>query len=200
MMLNVGILVFNGVGLLDFAGPYEVFTVTSKLNDKQFFNTFTISRDGKEIQTVDGLKIVPDYSFENHPSVDILIIPGGEGAKVEMNELQILQWIRRNYEQSQVTASVCSGALILGKIGLLDDLESITHHEDIDELQEIAPQTTINRQNRFVSYGKVMTSAGSSAGIDLALYIVKKFCGAEIGNKTIVYLEYGQWQNIAVGN
>ena len=199
-MLNVGILVFNGVGLLDFAGPYEVFTVTSKLNHKQFFNTFTISRDGKEIQTVDGLKIVPDYSFDNHPSIDILIIPGGEGTKVEMNELQILQWIRRNYEKSQVTASVCSGALILGKIGLLDDLESITHHEDIDELQEIAPQTTINRQSRFVSYGKVMTSAGSSAGIDLALYIVKKFCGAEIGNKTIVYLEYGQWQNIPVGN
>ena len=195
-MLNVGIFLFDKVELLDFAGPYEVFSVTSELNDRKLFRVFTVSSDGNEIKTVNGLKVVPDYSFDSHPPIDVLIIPGGEGTKVEMNKPPILQWLQRNHENSQVIASVCSGALLLGKLGLLNHLESTTHHEAIGHLQEIAPQTTVNRQNRFISYGKVMTSAGISAGIDLSLHIVKKFYGEAIGNKTIVYLEYGEWQKV----
>ena len=195
-MLNVGFFLFNKVELLDFAGPYEVFSVTSELDDQKLFKVFSVSCDGKEIETDNGLKVVPDYSFNNHPPIDILIIPGGGGAKAEISKDPVLQWLKQIHKNTQVTASVCSGALLLGKLGLLDNLESTTHHETIAHLQEIAPQTTINRQNRIISYGKVMTSAGSSAGIDLALHIVKKFYGEEIGNRTIVYLEYGEWQKV----
>jgi transcriptional regulator GlxA family with amidase domain len=193
-MLNIGIFLFDHVELLDFAGPYEVFSVTSELNDYQLFKTFTITRDGNEIKTVNGLKVVPDYSFDNHPPIDILIIPGGVGTKEEMNKPAVLEWLQRNYETSEITFSVCSGARLLGKLGLLDNLESITHHEVVPHLQEIAPKTIINRDKRIVDNGKILTSAGISAGIDLSLYVVEKLCGIKVKNKTIVYMEYGEWE------
>jgi transcriptional regulator GlxA family with amidase domain len=195
-MLNVGVFLFNNVELLDFAGPYEVFSVTSELNDYQLFTTFTITPYGDEIKTVNGLKVIPDYSFDNHPAMDILIIPGGVGTKEAMNKPAVLEWLQRNYETAKITFSVCSGARLLGKLGLLDNLESITHHEVIPHLQEIAPQTIINRAQRFVDNGKVMTSAGISAGIDLSLYVVEKLCGIEVKNKTMVYMEYGDWEQL----
>jgi transcriptional regulator GlxA family with amidase domain len=195
-LLNIGIFLFEKVELLDFAGPYEVFSVASELNNDNLFNVFTVSSDGNVIKTVNGLKVVPDYSFDNHPPIDILMIPGGEGTKAEINKPPILQWLQRNYANSKVVASICSGALLLGKLGFLDRLESTTHHEVIANLQELAPLTIINRQNRFISYGKIMTSAGISAGIDLSLHIVEKFCGRDIVNEVVVYLEYGEWQKV----
>jgi transcriptional regulator GlxA family with amidase domain len=193
-MLNVGVFLFDNVELLDFAGPFEVFSVTSELNDYQLCKVFTISRDGDAIKTVNGLKVLPDFSFSNHPVIDILLVPGGVGTKDEMNKQPVLKWLQQNYETAQVTASVCSGARLLGRLGLLDNVESITHHEVIPELQEIAPKTLINKQRRFIDNGKVMTSAGISAGIDLSLHIVEKFWGEKIKNKTVVYMEYGDWE------
>jgi transcriptional regulator GlxA family with amidase domain len=195
-MMNVGIFLFNDVELLDFAGPYEVFSVTSELNDYQLFKVFTISQDGKEIKTVNGLKILPDFSFGNHPDIDVFIIPGGVGTKLEMSKPAVLKWIHQNYQTSQLTFSVCSGARILGKLGLLDDLECITHHEVIPDLQEIAPRAIINRQKRFIDNGRILTSAGISAGIDLSLYVVEKIYGMQVKNKTIVYMEYGDWEKL----
>lgn len=193
--MNVGIFLFDNVELLDFAGPYEVFSVTSELNDYRLFKVFTITQNGTTIKTVNGLKVMPDYSFKNHPRIDILIIPGGVGTKNELNKQPVLLWIRQNYETSKTTVSVCSGARLLGKLGLLDNLESITHHEVIPHLQEIAPKTIIKNEKRFIDSGKVMTSAGISAGIDLSLYLVEKLCGEEIKNKTIAYMEYGDWES-----
>ena len=195
-MLNVGIFLFDDIELLDLAGPYEVFSVTSELNDYQLFKVFTITQDGREIKTVNGLKVLPDYSFDNHPAIDILVIPGGVGTKLEMNKPAVLEWIDRNYQSSQLTFSVCSGARILGKLGLLDNLESITHHEVIPHLQEIAPRTIINRRSRFIDNGRILTSAGISAGIDLSLYGVEKLYGVKVKNKTIVYMEYGDWEKL----
>jgi Transcriptional regulator containing an amidase domain and an AraC-type DNA-binding HTH domain len=195
-MLNVGIFLFDKIELLDFAGPYEVFSVTSELNDYQLFKVFTITQEGTAIATVNGLKVFPDYGFANHPGIDILMIPGGVGTKNEMNKEPVLKWLRQNYETSKVTASVCSGARLLGTLGWLDNIEATTHHEVMAHLQEIAPKTMINKDRRFIDSGKIMTSAGISAGIDLSLYIVEKFCGEKIKNKTIVYMEYGDWQRI----
>ncbi len=195
-MLNVGIFLFDDIELLDLAGPYEVFSVTSELNDYQLFKVFTITQDGREIKTVNGLKVLPDYSFDNHPAIDILVIPGGVGTKLEMNKPAVLEWIDRNYQSSQLTFSVCSGARILGKLGLLDNLESTTHHEVIPHLQEIAPRTIINRRSRFIDNGRILTSAGISAGIDLSLYGVEKLYGVKVKNKTIVYMEYGDWEKL----
>jgi transcriptional regulator GlxA family with amidase domain len=195
-MLNVGVYLFDDIELMDFAGPYEVFSVTAELNDYQLFKVFSISRDGNPIRTVNGLKVTPDYGFANHPPIDILIVPGGVGTKTELQKPEVLSWLRQNYETSRITFSVCSGARLLGKLGLLEQLESITHHEVIPELLALAPQTRIQTSRRFVDNGKIMTSAGISAGIDLSLYVVGKLFGQEIRDKTAVYMEYGDWEKL----
>jgi len=193
-MYNVGIWLFNHTELLDFAGPFEIFSLTSELNDNELFNVFTVSQYGAVIKTVNGLKIAPDYSFGDHPAIDILIIPGGIGTTTEMNNQEALDWILENHTTALITMSVCSGARLLGKLGLLDGLEATTHHQVIRHLQEIAPQAIIRADKRFVDTGKIMTSGGISAGMDLSLYVVAKLYGEPIARKTMEYLEYGDWQ------
>lgn len=193
-MYNVGIFLFDNVELLDFAGPYEVFSVTAELNDFKLFKVFTLSRDGLVIKSVNGLKVVPDYSFDNHPPIDILIIPGGVGTKVEMEKEEVIKWLQDNHQTTKVTMSVCSGARILGRAGLLDGIECTTHHEVIEHLRHIAPLAKINPDCRFTDNGKTCTSAGISAGIDLSLHLVEKLSEAGIAQKTKTYMEYGDWR------
>ena len=194
-MRNVGIYLFNNVELLDFAGPYEVFSVTSELNNYEIFRVFTVTEDGGPVKSVNGLKIIPDCSIKDHPQIDILIIPGGDGTKAVINNSVVLDWIRKVYEKTEIMMSVCSGARIPGVLGLIDNLESTTHHEVFGDLRRIAPLTIINEEKRFIDNGRIMTSGGISAGIDLSLHIVKKLCGKSIADKTIRYMEYGDWKN-----
>jgi transcriptional regulator GlxA family with amidase domain len=194
-MYNVGIFLFNDIELLDFAGPYEVYSVTSELNSYQLFKVSTITQDGLGIKSVNGLRVEPEYNFENHPPIDVLVIPGGVGTKTEMEKEVVLNWLKQNYEASKITMSVCSGARLLGKLGLLDNLEATTHHEVLEHLKEIAPKAILKERQRFIDTGKIMTSAGISAGIDLSLYVVEKFYGPEIRKKTMVYMEYGNWES-----
>lgn len=194
--LNVGIFLFNEVEVLDFAGPFEVFSVTAELNDYQLFKVFTVTEDGGEICTVNGLRVTPDYGFANHLPIDVLIVPGGAGTKVEMNNASILQWLKEQYNTSQITMSVCSGTRLLGKLGLLDNLEMITHHEVIEEMQRIAPKAIIKENARYTDNGKILTSAGISAGIELSLYAVEKLFGKAAADKTAIYMEYGNWREL----
>ncbi len=189
-MQNVGILIFSDVEVLDFAGPYEVFSVASEMHEYKYFNVFTISENGELITTVNGLKVQPDYSFDSHPDIDILVIPGGFGSRKLIKNEKVLNWVKRNYLKSKITCSVCSGALVLGKLGLLDNLNSTTHHQVTELLKEIAPLTNVDKEKRYIDNGKVMTSAGISAGIDLALHIVKKIYGIDAEIKTVEHMEY----------
>jgi transcriptional regulator GlxA family with amidase domain len=195
-MNNVGIFVFHDIELLDFAGPYEVFSVTSELNNYQLFKVFTIASDSGVVQSVNGLRVVPDFTFNNHPPVDILVVPGGAGTKAEIKKREVLDWVHKTFENSKITMSVCSGARILGSLGLLDHIESITHHEVIAHLKEIAPNTLINPDKRFIDTGRIMTAGGISAGIDLSLHIIRKLHGETTVNKTIRYMEYGNWRSL----
>ncbi|TCL72309.1 DJ-1/PfpI family protein [Hydrogenispora ethanolica] len=195
-MLNVGFFIFDQMELLDFAGPYEVFAVTSELNDDGLFKLFSVSGDGKAIQTVNGLKVLPDYGFGEHPAIDLLVVPGGVGTRDEMNKPAVLEWLSGAQRQARYTMSVCSGARLLGKMGLLDGVEATTHHEVLPHLREIAPQAIIRPEARFIDNGAILTSAGISAGIDLALYLVEKLHGAEIARKTRIYMEYGNWEEL----
>jgi transcriptional regulator GlxA family with amidase domain len=195
-MLNVGIFMFDDIELLDFAGPFEVFSVSSSLNQNELFEVFTVTEDGKAIKSVNGLKVLPDYSFLDHPQIDILIIPGGIGSKTEMQKETVLQWIKDNYNSARLTMSVCSGARLLGKLGLLDGVECITHHEVIPELIEIAPKGIVKTGNRFLGKDKLYTSAGVSAGIDLSLHIVKMLYGSSVEAETRIYMEYEDWENL----
>lgn len=191
-MYSVGIFLFDDMELLDFAGPYEVFSVTGELNDGAL-RVFTITRDGNAVKTVNGLTVLPDYGFLNHPAIDILVIPGGVGTKAEMSKDDALAWIGETHQSTKLTMSVCSGARLLGKLGLLDGHECTTHHEVAAHLQEIAPSALINLEKRFVGDGRLYTSAGISAGIDLSLHIVEKLFGRDVMQKTKVYMEYGDW-------
>lgn len=194
--LSVGIFLFNEVELLDFAGPFEVFTVTAELNNHRFFNVFTITENGGQIRTVNGLRVVPDYDFTNHPPIDLLIVPGGAGTKAEMIKESVLKWLKAQYETSEHTMSVCSGTRLLGKLGLLDHMEMVTHHEVITEMKEIAPKAIIKEDARFTDNGRILTSAGISAGIELSLYVVEKLYGKKIADKTAIYMEYGNWKDL----
>ena len=191
-MKNVGIYLFNKVELLDFAGPYEVFSTTSELNDHKVFKVFTISEDGGAIKSVNGLIVIPDYSFDNHPKIDILIIPGGEGTKNEIKKKKVMEWVNKTQGSAEIMATVCSGARIPAVLGLLDGLDATTHHSVIDDVKKLAPNVIIDHTKRFIDNGKIMTSGGISAGIDLSLHIVKKLCGEETANKTMEYMEYGE--------
>ncbi|MEA4872667.1 MAG: DJ-1/PfpI family protein [Synergistaceae bacterium] len=190
-MKNVGIYLFNKVELLDFAGPYEVFSSTSELSDHKDFKVFTISEDGGAIKSVNGLIVIPDYSFDNHPKIDILILPGGEGTKNEIKKKKVMEWVNKTQESAEILATVCSGARIPAVLGLLDGLQATTHRSVIDDVKKLAPKVTIDHTKRFIDNGKIMTSGGISAGIDLSLHIVKKLCGEETANKTMTYMEYG---------
>ncbi len=189
-MKTIGILLFDDMELLDFAGPYEVFSVANELNDFRLFNVFTISETGQAIRSVHGMKVLPDYSINNSPAIDILLIPGGDGTKKVVSNALLMKWILVSCEESEITFSVCSGARVLARLGLLDNMEFATHHLVIDDVLGYTSGARINNEKRFVDNGRIMTSAGISAGIDLALHIVEKLHGPFVKEETIAYMEY----------
>jgi transcriptional regulator GlxA family with amidase domain len=198
-LLSVGIFLFDKIELLDFAGPYEVFSVTSELNDFKLFQIYTISADGRPIQTINGLRVMVDCSFDNHPPLDILVVPGGVGTRSEVKNEKVLEWIGKTHQSTKITMSVCTGAVLLGKLGLLDGLESTTHHEVFDLLEDVAPRTIITPEKRWHDHDRVMTSGGISAGIDLSLHVVEKLFGAVAKQRTMAYMEYGEWHGLETG-
>jgi transcriptional regulator GlxA family with amidase domain len=168
---KVGILLFNQVEVLDFAGPFEVFSVTTgkQLTDKPFF-VYTVAQTKNPIQARNGLTVVPDYDFKSAPDFDILIIPGGYGAEeVEINNPTVLEWISRSAKKASITASVCTGAFLLAKAGLLNGKSATTHWMDIDRLKKEFPEIRVLEDKKFVDEESIMTSGGISAGIDMSL-------------------------------
>ena len=191
---NVAILIFDDVEILDFCGPYEVFGVTGTGNDSQPFNVYTVAEHSKPILARNQLSINPQYTIANCPPSDILLVPGGFGTRREMHNLVLIDWIAKCSLQSELLLSVCTGALLLAKAGLLENLAATTHHLAIDLLEEVAPNTEIRAGDRFVDNGKIILSAGISAGIDMSLYVVAKLLGKEEAIETAQYMEY-DWKS-----
>lgn len=193
MTKNVAILLFNEVEVLDFAGPFEVFSITNSLEGDSLFNVYTVAETTQPILARNHLSINPDYTLENHPLPDIVIIPGGFGSRAALKQDHIIQWVQKSTQQAELVLSVCTGALILAKAGLLNGLTATTHHHAFEELRQLAPQTTIITDQRFVDNGKILTSGGISAGIDLSFYAIAKLCGEAVAVQTAQYMEY-DWQ------
>lgn len=187
---NVAIILFDDVEVLDFAGPFEVFSVTNELNNYQLLNVYTVAPAKIPIIAKNGLSINPDYDFTDVPKPDILIIPGGYGARAMLQQPDVINWIRENSFTAEKVMSVCTGAFLLAKAGLLEDLKATTHYQVFDTLAELAPNTEILKNERFVDNGKILTSAGVSAGIDMSLHVVALLYGKEEANKTAKYIEY----------
>jgi transcriptional regulator GlxA family with amidase domain len=190
MKKNVAILLFDDVEVLDFAGPYEVFAVTDELLGHQVFHTFTMALKPGTVRARNGLKIVPDFTLENCPNPHLIIIPGGAGTRLLLNMPALHEWLRVKSRTADVVMSVCTGSLVLARAGLLDYLRATTHHENFEELRQNAPRTEVIETDRFVDNGKVLTSAGISAGIDCSLHVVARLCGEDAANRTAHYMEY----------
>lgn len=198
---NVAILIFDDVEVLDFCGPFEVFSITGKRDGSDPFNVYTVA-EHTPIAARNALSVNPHYTLETCPQPDILIIPGGGGQRAdgtpfgtrkEMHNAALLTWITQCYPQAEQVLSVCTGTLILAKAGLADDKAATTHHMAFDELRRVAPKTEIREGDRVVDSGKIIFSGGISAGIDAAFYLVAKLLGQAIALETATYMEYN-WQ------
>lgn len=188
---NVGIFIFDDAEVLDFAGPFEVFSVTSQINGHKPFNVFTIARTKATVLAVNGLRIAPDYSINDHPRIDILIVSGGQGTRTVMKDPDVLQWVREVYDRSELTLSICSASRIFGALGILDGKNFCTHHEVYDHMSEIAPKAKPQKEKRFIkSTDKLFTSGGISAGIDLSFSAIGDLLGKEVATRTAEYMEY----------
>lgn len=187
---RVCIVIFDEVEVLDFCGPFEVFSVTGGRQELAPFEVSTVAEEARPVTARGGLSINPAYSFESYAGADILIVPGGMGTRREMKNPTTLEWVRQQAAGAELVLSVCSGALVLGSAGLLDGLTATTHHGALDELRSINSSITVKSDERFVDNGRVITSAGISAGIDMSLHVVARLLGLEQAIETAQYMEY----------
>lgn len=190
-MKNLGIFAFDDMEVLDFAGPFEVFSVANQLSSYKLLKIRVASADKKTIIAKNGLTIKTDFRLEDLENLDFLVIPGGDGTKKVIQRKEVLNHIKKLTSQSTWTMSVCSGSRILGKTGFLDHKPYCTHHEVFDSMREIVPSGVPQRDLRFAqSDQRIWTAAGISAGIDLALHLTELTFGKELAIKTAQYMEY----------
>ena len=189
---TVGILLFNEVEVLDFAGPYEVFSIATARDKKnKLFCVRTVAETKKTISARNGLQVTPDYDFLDCPKLDILIIPGGYGAEeIEIHNKKLLTWIKERAADASIVASICTGAFLLAEAGLLNGKQATTHWMDIDRLEREYPDVSVQRNVKYVDQGSILTAGGISAGINLSFYLLKKLYGDSIAECTARRMEY----------
>jgi len=194
--LNVGILLFDQVEVLDFAGPFEVFSrtrlvpgVESRRSEESApFVVFTVAASRAPINATAGLQVLPRYAFADAPPIDILVVPGGFGTRALLADAGALDWIRNAAKGARLVTSVCTGSLLLAKAGLLADRRATTHWGALDLLESLGG-VRVDREKRVVDDG-VVTSAGVASGIDMAFYVVETLFGREVAQETAHYIEY----------
>jgi transcriptional regulator GlxA family with amidase domain len=190
MRRNVAILLFDDVEVLDFAGPFEVFAVTDELRSHGAFNVYTVAALPGSVRARNGLMVLPGFTLADCPAPHILVVPGGQGTRILLGNNVLLKWIRDKSLAAEVTMSVCTGSLLLGKAGLLDGLRATTHHGALNLLREVAPAAVVEPGARFHDNGSVITSGGVSAGIDSSLHLVGRLLGEPTAAATASQMEY----------
>lgn len=194
---TVGILIFDGVEVLDFAGPYEVFSrtrltpgVESRRSEETApFRVFTVAARRDPVTATGGLRVLPDFDRATAPSIDVLVVPGGFGTRVLLQNAEILAWIRQTAAGARCVSSVCTGSLLLASAGLLAGRRATTHWGALHRLAELDPTIRVEADARVVDDG-IVTSAGVSAGIDMALALVESMHGRAVANETARYMDY----------
>ena len=192
---QVGIVLFDDIEVLDFCGPFEVFSATRLNEDKRRaepspFEVSLIAETLAHVTTTGGMRVMPHYSFENCPPIDILVVPGGWGTRKELNNPAMLEWLRKQAAEVETLTSVCTGSMLLGFAGLLDGLHATTHWRSLDWMRDSFPEVIVEYEQHVVSDGRVLTSAGISAGIDMALKVVARYHGEDIARATAAHMEY----------
>ena len=194
---NTAILIFDGVEVLDFAGPFEVFSRTRlepgvesrRRDDSAPFRVYTVAPERREVVATGGLRVTANFTFEDAPRSDLVVVPGGFGTRALVQHSPTLDWLRRAAAEAKLMTSVCTGAALLARAGLLAGKRATTHWGSYDWLASLDPSVTVERGARYVEDG-VITSAGVSAGIDMAFAVVERRCGKEVADETAHYIEY----------
>ena len=195
MTRTIGIYVFDKVEVLDFAGPYEVFTCAARVAENIGlggglpFRVRTIGRTSAMLRARAGLSVLPETDFDHAGRIDVLIVPGGV-VTAELNQPEVIRWIAGMARDCELVASVCNGALLLAEAGLLDGQPATTHWADMDELRQGWPQVQIVENRRWVDNGRVVTAGGISAGIDMSLHLVERLASRELALLTARQMEY----------
>src|SRR6266550_3536939 len=185
---NLAILIFDGVQIIDYTGPYETFGHTYS-NDGPAFNIYTVSEKTAPITTAMGMSVNPKYSFENAPEPDLLLVPGGN-VNGQLENQNVIKWIQNKSGNAEIVMSVCNGAFILAKAGLLDGLEATTTAGLIPPFRQAAPKTRVVDDQRFVDNGKIITTAGLSSGIDGSLHVIERLFGRGTAQMAALGMEY----------
>jgi len=192
---RVGILVFPDVEVLDFCGPFEVFSVT-RLNEEARreepspFEVLLVAERSEIVVTTGGMKVTPDHTLESCPPLDILVVPGGWGTRAEIKNVRLVAWIGERARQVETLTSVCTGSMLLGQAGLLDGRHATTHWRSLQRMRDAFPAVTVEEKLHVVEDGHVLTSAGISAGIDMALRVVARYHGEAVARNTARNMEY----------
>jgi transcriptional regulator GlxA family with amidase domain len=192
---RVGILIFPNVEVLDFCGPYEVFSVTRlheerRREESSPFEVLLVAEGADPLAATGGLRVIPDATLETCPPLDILVVPGGWGTRQEISNQRVLTWIAERAKEVTTLTSVCTGAMLLGQAGLLDGRRATTHWRSLDWMRQSFPAVTVEDKLHVVEDGSVLTSAGISAGIDMALLVVARYFGEAVGRATARHMEY----------
>ena len=188
--IPVAFAISEGVTVIDFAGPWEVFQDVhvrergKDMDEQMPFQLFTVSETIEPLTGSGGLKLVPDYTFDTVPPPKIVVVPAQRGSQA------LHAWLRKVTPATDVTMSVCTGAFQLGKAGLLSGKSATTHHEFLDRFEKSFPDVSVKRGLRFVENEKISTAGGLSSGIDLALRVVDRYFGRDVAQATATYMEY----------
>jgi transcriptional regulator GlxA family with amidase domain len=195
MGVKTGVLVFADVEVLDFCGPFEVFSATrldepTRREELSPFDVFLVAETAATVTTSGGMRVLPQRTFATCPSLDLLVVPGGWGTRREVSNTRLVEWVAKQARSAKYVTSVCTGSFILGQAGLLAGKQVTTHWKSLDRMRAVFPTLTVEEDVRWVEDGNVLTSAGISAGIDLALVVVAKLFGESVARATAQHMEY----------
>ena len=186
MNRTIGIVLFDGAEELDWAGPWEVLTAGARDDDQ----VITVAPSTDPVHCAKGLRVLADYSLDDCPPLDVILVPGGPGARAQRTNDAMTDFVAAQHSQSEWTTSVCTGAFILHAAGALEGKQATTHWAAFDEFLGFAPEQRLDRDARWVVDGKVVTSAGVSAGIDMALWLVGQLYDIDRARDTQRYIQY----------
>jgi transcriptional regulator GlxA family with amidase domain len=185
---TVAILLFPEVEELDFVGPWEIFTRVKRL-EPALCEAFTVAPDGGEVRCANGLRVIADHSFASAPPADVLVVPGGAGTRAQVESPATVDYIRRADAAAEITTAVCTGSFLLERAGLLAGRRATTHWRSMEQLRALG-SVRVAEGERWVDEGRIVTSAGVSAGIDMALHVVGRLWGPAMARRVQKAVEY----------
>jgi len=189
MALHVGIYLYDNAEVLDFSGPFEVFSTANRLVAEPAFNVFLVGETGDQIIARGGFHVTPNYGFHNHPPIDVLIVVGGVHSQ-ELLKPNVLKWITANAQRAKLIASVCTGVFLLAKAGVIQRESVTTHWEDIPDLRRDFPSLNVKENTPWVDEGRIVSSAGISAGIGMSLHLVSRLISQDVALLTARQMEF----------